>query len=48
MWHHLFLAWKTWANSIHSPLWNPYGAAITASVFALVITYMLISVIQRE
>jgi hypothetical protein len=48
MQYHALLAWKAWSKAFAMPLWNPYGAAITATVFALLLAYMLKSVMSRQ
>jgi hypothetical protein len=48
MQYHALLAWKAWSKAFAMPLWNPYGAAITATLFALLLAYMLKSVMSRQ
>lgn len=48
MQHYALTAWKAWKVAFQLPLWNPYGAAITAMLFALLLGYMLKSMLHRD
>ncbi len=48
MQHHMLVAWKAWKVAFQLPLWNPYGAAITAMLFALLLGYMLKSMLRQD
>ena len=48
MQHNMLIAWKVWSKAFQMPLWNPYGAAITMTVFAMLLAYMVKSVMNRE
>jgi hypothetical protein len=47
MQHHMLVAWKAWKFAFQMPLWNPYGAGITVMLFALLLGYMLTSMLRR-
>ena len=48
MWHLLFIAWAVWARLFHTSLWNPYGASISLMLFALLLGYVVKSMLSRE
>jgi hypothetical protein len=48
MQYHALLAWKAWSKAFTLPLWNPYGAALTATLFALLLGYMVKSMMSRQ
>lgn len=48
MQHTMLMAWKVWSKAFELPLWNPYGAAITATLFTLLLGYMAKSMMHRD
>ena len=48
MQHTMLMAWQAWKLAFQVPLWNPYGAAITATLFTVLLGYMIKSMMGRE